>query len=192
MLTEYRDIGQQPPERVKFTARLAELHKNSVSPTGKFGFHMKTMVGPITQHNDGWSDSWEDIFANFFGGLLDLDGEKNEPWPEFEHTKHLTKVRVIPLLLWPLQSHGRNSKPCLVHGNLWDGNAATDRQTSFSAHNEYETGNWRASRHRLSSKTYIRQYQRKFAMSEPAEDWNARNLLYSLVTIRVRLFSTLP
>jgi hypothetical protein len=31
--------------------------RNSVSPTGKFGFHMKNMAGPTPQHNDGWSDS---------------------------------------------------------------------------------------------------------------------------------------
>jgi len=176
LLAEFREVGQQPPEPVRFTARLAELHKNSVSPTGKFGFHMKTMAGPIPQHNDGWSDSWEEIFSNFLGHLLDLDGEKNPPWPELEHVKRLTKTIVIPRLLRPLQSDGRNIKPCLVHGDLWDGNTATDLETgepfifdgkSFYAHNEYEIGNWRAPRHRLSSKTYIRQYQRNFPVSEP-------------------------
>ncbi|OIW35513.1 putative Ketosamine-3-kinase [Coniochaeta ligniaria NRRL 30616] len=189
MLAEFREVGQQPPEPVRFTARLAQLHKESVSPTGKFGFHLKTMAGPIQQHNDGWSDSWEDIFSNFLGHLLDLDGEKNSLWPEFEHIKYLTKARVIPRLLRPLQSNGRTIKPCLVHGDLWDGNSATDMQTgepfvfdpkSFYAHNEYETGNWRAPRHRLSSKMYVRQYQRNFPVSEPEEDWDARNLLYSL------------
>lgn len=211
MLCEFREVGQQPPEPVLFTQRMAELHRNSVSPTGKFGFHMKTMAGPIPQHNDGWSDSWEVIFGNFLGHLLDLDGERNESWPEFEHIKYLTKLRVIPRLLQPLQSNGRSIKPCLVHGDLWDGNTATDMETgepfifdpkSFYAHNEYETGNWRAPRHRLSSRIYIRQYQRNFPVSEPGilpsepvlsgelllcvadrlaeEDWDARNLLYSL------------
>lgn len=190
LLAEFREVGQQPPEPIRFTARLAELHKNSKSPTGKFGFHMRTLAGPIVQHNDGWSDSWEEIFSNLLGDLLDLDGEKNPPWPEFEHIKVLIKTIVIPRLLRPLQSDGRNIKPCLVHGDLWDGNTATDMKTgepfvfdgiSFYAHNEYETGNWRAPRHRLSSRTYIRAYQRNFPVSEPEEDWDARNLLYSLV-----------
>lgn len=189
MISEFREVGRQPPEPVRFTAGLAELHKNSVSPTGKFGFHMKMTAGWIRLHNDGWSDSWEEIFGNFLGHLLDLDGEKNEPWPELEHIKHLIKTRVIPRLLRPLQSHGRSIKPCLVHGDLWDGNAATDLATgepfvfdpkSFYAHNEYEIGNWRAPRHRLSSKVYVREYGRNFPASEPAEDWDARNLLYSL------------
>ena len=51
---------------------------------------------------------------------------------------------------------------------------------SFYGHNEYDTGNWRAPRHRLSHKDYIKNYKLRFAPSEPAEDWDARNLLYSL------------
>ena len=51
---------------------------------------------------------------------------------------------------------------------------------SFYGHNEYDTGNWRAPRHRLSNKAYIREYKSKFPVSPPEEDWDARNLLYSL------------
>ena len=50
----------------------------------------------------------------------------------------------------------------------------------YAAHNEYEIGNWRAPRHRLSNKSYIRNYKRNFPVSEPEEEWDARNLLYSL------------
>jgi protein-ribulosamine 3-kinase len=82
LLADFREAGQQLPDPTRITARLAELHKNSKSPTGKFGFHMRTLVGPIVQHNNGWSDSWEEIFSNLLGNLLDLDGEKNPPWPE--------------------------------------------------------------------------------------------------------------
>ncbi len=35
LLEEFREVGQQPPDPGKFTMRLAELHMNSVSPTGK-------------------------------------------------------------------------------------------------------------------------------------------------------------
>ena len=50
--------------------------------------------------------------------------------------------------------------------------------SSFYSHNEYDVGNWRASRHRLSSKVYM--YKRNFAVSEPEDDWDGRSLLYSL------------
>ena len=51
---------------------------------------------------------------------------------------------------------------------------------NIEAHNEYEIGNWRAPRHRLSDKTYIQNYKCNFPVSEPKEEWDARNLLYSL------------
>ena len=51
---------------------------------------------------------------------------------------------------------------------------------SFYGHNEYDTGNWRAPRHRLSNKSYIKEYKARFPVSPPEEDWDARNLLYSL------------
>ena len=51
---------------------------------------------------------------------------------------------------------------------------------SFYGHNEYDTGNWRAPRHRLSSKAYIKEYKKRFPVSQPEDDWDARNLLYSL------------
>jgi protein-ribulosamine 3-kinase len=51
---------------------------------------------------------------------------------------------------------------------------------SFYGHDEYDTGNWRKPRHWLGNKAYIRAYKKVFPVSEPAEDWDARNLLYSL------------
>jgi protein-ribulosamine 3-kinase len=37
------------------------------------------------------------------------------------------------------------------------------------AHNEYETGNWRAARHRLSVKVYTQTYRRHFPVSKPGK-----------------------
>ena len=85
---------------------------------------------------------------------------------------------MIPRLLEPLQSEGRSIKPCLVHGDLWDENTATDMDTgepfifdagSFYAHNEYEIGNWRAQRHRLSSRVYVENYKQNYRVSEPGK-----------------------
>ena len=60
------------------------------------------------------------------------------------------------------------------------GNAFVFDVCSFYGHNEYDTGNWRAPRHRLSNPTYIREYKSRFPVSPPEDDWDARNLLYSL------------
>lgn len=41
--------------------------------------------------------------------------------------------------------------------------------------------NWRAARFKLR-KSFIREYFRHFPMSAPQDDWDDRNLLYSLYT----------
>ncbi len=53
-------------------------------------------------------------------------------------------------------------------------------QADIDVSDEYDIGNWRAPRHRLSHKDYIRNYKLRYAPSEPVGDWDARNLLYSL------------
>ncbi|KAL2131705.1 hypothetical protein VTI74DRAFT_4724 [Chaetomium olivicolor] len=128
ILTQFRDVGQQPPEPIKFAERLAELHKNSVSPTGKFGFHTTTYHAKLPQVTD-WTASWTELFRKQISHMIKLDEAK--------------------------------------HG-------------SFYAHNEYKVGNWRAIRHRLSRKEYVESYKKAFPPSEPQEEWDDRNLLYSL------------
>lgn len=68
--------------------------------------------------------------------------------PRARHGTSLEKV--VPRLLLPLQSDGRVLKPCLIHGDCWDGNTATCARTgeafvfdvcSFYGHNEYDIGN---------------------------------------------------
>jgi len=176
LLTEFREVGEQPPNPDTFTARLAELHKKSPSPTGKFGFHVTTCHAKLPQVTACWEESWAVLYRKQLAHMIKMDAEKNGDMPEFSRLCDLVLNKVIPRLLDPLQSNGRSIKPCLIHGDLWDENTATDMDTgepfifdacSFYAHNEYEIGNWRAPRHRLSDKTYVRSYKRNFPVSEP-------------------------
>lgn len=178
LIEEFRLVGEQPPDPARFTAKLAELHKKSVSPTGKFGFHTMTCHGKVAQMTDQWNESWSVVYQQHLGYMVKQDEEQNGLWPEFKVLCDITLQNVIPRLLEPLQSEGRSIKPCLIHGDLWDENTATDMRTgepfifdpgSMYAHNEYETGNWRAIRHRLSNKTYVRGYKRHFPASEPGK-----------------------
>ena len=128
-LAEFRDVGDQPPDPIRFTARLAEMHQNSVSPTGKFGFHTTTCHTTVPQITNCWEEKWYKLYQKQLGLMVKLDVEKNGLWPEFKVLCDLTLEEVIPRLLGPLQSDGRNIKPCLIHGDLWDENAATDMNT---------------------------------------------------------------
>jgi protein-ribulosamine 3-kinase len=48
-LTEFREIEEQPPDPVKFTRKLTELHRNSISLTDKFDFHVPTCHEKLIQ-----------------------------------------------------------------------------------------------------------------------------------------------
>lgn len=178
LLADFREIGEQPPDPIKFAARIAELHEKSKSPTGKFGFHITTCHAKLPQTTSCWEDSWAVLYRKQLENMVRLDREKHGEWPEFSRICDLVLNIVVPRLLEPLQSDGRSIKPCLVHGDLWDENTATDVDTgqpfifdagSFYGHNEYEIGNWRAARHRLSDKVYVRNYKNHFPVSEPSE-----------------------
>ena len=57
LLTEFREVGQQPPDPIRLTRPLAELHHKSMSPTGKFDFHITTCHAKMNQLIDFWEDS---------------------------------------------------------------------------------------------------------------------------------------
>ena len=153
------------------------MHRRSVSPTGKFGFHMATCHAKIAQAVDTWEESWCALYSKHLGHVMEL-AKPILKWAEFDTVCKLTLEKVVPRLLLPLQSEGRTLKPCLIHGDCWDGNTAMDMHTgeafifdvcSFYGHNEYDTGNWRAPRHRLSNKAYIKNYKMNYPVSEPGK-----------------------
>lgn len=129
LLVEFRNVGEQPPEPIRFTARLAEMHRNSVSPTWKFGFHATTCHATLSQTTNTWEEWWWKLYQKQYARTVQLDLDRNDPSPEFKLLADLTLQKVIRRLLEPLQTGGRSIEPCLVHGDVWDENAATDMNT---------------------------------------------------------------
>lgn len=112
----------------------------------------------------------------------------NGPWPEYEKAFEQLKTQVIPQILDPLQADGQILKPCLVHGDLWEGNVGVDINTGdpvifdpsvMYAHHEYELGMWRRDVVKFKQQ-YIKQYQILVEPSEPKEQGDDRNRLYSI------------
>lgn len=96
--------------------------------------------------------------------------------------------KVIPKLLRPLETGGCSIKPCLIHSDLWPGNAMPDAQTgqiyifdscAFWGYNEADLGSWRALRYKMG-KPFLEEYQRLMGISESQVDWDDRNALYAL------------
>jgi fructosamine-3-kinase len=186
-LMDFHHFSHDLPDPAKFTAKIADLHRRSVSPNGKFGFVVPTCKGKMVQ-NTTWSDSWAEVFTRLMVDLHEVEIAVNGPWPEYEKAfKQLCDV-VIPQLLGALQEDGQKLKPCLIHGDMWEENVATDLETgdpmvydcsAMYAHNEFELGHWRRDGSRLG-KNYIRQYLRRMPPSEPVEQWEDRTRLYAM------------
>ena len=143
-LAEFRTLGEEPPEPPEFCRRLAKLHKNGTSPTGKFGFHVVTYNGDLPQDNT-FADTWEGFFANGFKHMLNLNLERAGKSEQLDALTPAFFEKVIPRLLRPLETGGNSIAPALVHGDLWCGNAAMDLEDDmpivfdrccFWAHNE--------------------------------------------------------
>ena len=170
-----------------FCARVAEVHRNSASPTRQFGFDVPNCHGKIPQVVD-WDHSWASFFARILESFFQRELDTNGPWPVYEEKFMEILVHVVPQLLNLLQAEGRVLKPCLVHGDLWEGNTATNLATGepvvfdasrFYAHNEYELGTWRRQGVKFGQ-AYFEQYLRHMPPSEPIEQWDDRIRLYSL------------
>ena len=177
------------PEPALLTSQIAELHRNGISPTGMFGFPVTTVIG-VLERTVTWEKSWTKSFTHQMQDVIRYDNDTNGPWPEYDAACQQLLDVVIPRLLEPLQTDGRSITPTLIHGDLWERNIGIDMETgenvifdpgSTYAHNEMEFGTWRCSwAFYFNSPVYMRLYQRHIPPSEPADQWDDRNRLYSI------------
>lgn len=188
-LSDFHDLDvSAPPEPVDFISRIAALHRGT-SPNGMFGFPVPTVIG-VMERTVTWEKSWAKSFTHQLEDVIRYDNETNGPWPAYDAACRQLIDAVIPRLLGALQSDGRSITPALVHGDLWEQNVGIDMETGRTivfdpgctyAHNEMEFGTWRCSwAFYFNSPVYMRLYQRHIEPSEPVEEWDDRNRLYSI------------
>ncbi|KAI1208241.1 Fructosamine/Ketosamine-3-kinase [Annulohypoxylon truncatum] len=190
-LCDYLEINHEPPDHKRLGKKLAELHQKSNSPTGKFGFYVTTFDGKLPL-NTAWESNWTSFFKKLMLGVYKLDVEINGFWKELDDVMKITIERLIPRLLDPLTADGRSIKPCLIHGDLWESNIGTDAHTgelyifdacSYYAHHEKEIGIWRCKHHQMRAEEYQKEYFKNHERSEPVEEFDDRNRLYSVETL---------
>lgn len=99
-------------------------------------------------NDNTWCDTWEEWFTRAMKKILELDIECHAGHETNEEMLSLTVPflqKVIPRLLRPLESDGRQIQPTLIHSDLWPGNAKHDVETDevmifdscgYSGHNE--------------------------------------------------------
>ena len=200
---EFINLIAEHPDPEDISRVIANLHKRSAgtSPDGKFGFPVPNCHGKIVQPN-GWDADWSRYFTTLITAFYEADVAVNGTDSEYEGAFNALKKHVIPRLLKPLQEGGRVLQPCLVHGDLWheniglgedagdegDAEDAEDEEqqpvvvydaSMFYGHNEYEVGTWRTV-FVAFDESYRKQYRLHFPPSEPAEEWDDRNRLYSI------------
>ncbi|KAL1862500.1 hypothetical protein VTK73DRAFT_6876 [Phialemonium thermophilum] len=192
-ICDYLELDHTLPDPVRLGEKLAELHRKSESPTGMFGFHCTSFDGKLPL-NTTWESSWTTFFQTLMRDVYKLDVEVNGFWQELDDAVQTTLHRLIPRLLDPLTSDGRSIKPCLIHGDLWEANIGTDAYTgeiyifdacAYYAHHEKELGIWRCKHHKLYGEEYRQEYFKNYQPSEPLEEYDDRNRLYSVETLLI-------
>ena len=186
---EFIEMTTDDPDPVQLATKLAKLHLGSHSPTGKFGFPVPTCRGNVVQAVVPWQSSWVDFFIQIFQGIMDMNTKLNGEWKDLEPCVQRTIKYVVPQVLGPLEADGRKVVPYLIHGDIWDGNVGTSLETGevyvfdasvYYAHYELEIALWRGLVcKQLGARVYQTEYLAKMGVSEPAEQFEDRQRLYS-------------
>ena len=143
-LCDFVHIVDELPDIQNFTTTVAELHAKSSSPNGKYGFPLPTYLGQMPQYHT-WTDSWEVFFTRSMERLMTTIEESQGPDKQLRYLFGQTMNKVVPRLLRPLETGGRQIKPSLVHGDLYSDNVSIDAEDGRSilyhaaclyAHNE--------------------------------------------------------
>ncbi|KAJ5657797.1 Fructosamine/Ketosamine-3-kinase [Penicillium longicatenatum] len=187
-LCDFIEMSNMTPDPVQFATNVVQLHQASKSPTGMFGFHINTCQGNLPQQT-AWNPSWVDYYVQLVKGAMALNKERNGDWKDLEELIDRLITKVVPQVLGPLESDGRVVKPTLIHGNLWDGNIGISLETggiyaydacAHYAHNEMEVAIWRTRSCKILSKqVYLSSYVSQMGISEPIEQFEDRNRMYT-------------
>lgn len=118
-LCDFHIMDKETPNAEIFTARLAEIHKKSVSPNGKYGFHVTTYNRKLPQ-DCTWTDTWEECYRNNLKRMFDLGEEARGSDDDFKKIRDTVLDRAVTRLLRPLETERRSIKPCPVHGICGD------------------------------------------------------------------------
>ena len=186
-LCDFIEMTNTLPEPALFCAKLAQLHECSQSPTGMFGFPIPTCHGRFAQEIS-WDPNWPSFFTKLLRTALAIEKKECDPWPEYEAISARVLSHVIPRLIGALEENGRQIRPSLIHGDLWEGNVATDVSNgniyifdagAYYAHHEMDLGMWRYERYEFAKKSeYKQEYLRVMGVDEPVEEFDDRNRLY--------------
>jgi protein-ribulosamine 3-kinase len=118
------------PEIQSFTSTLAELHTKGINPDGRYGFHVPTYKDTVPQYT-AWHDTWEEFYYHSMKWFMDAEEKSQGVDKEMRELCQSILDKVIPRLLRPLETGGRQKQPRLIHGELWPGNTSWNIDTNM-------------------------------------------------------------
>lgn len=125
---EFVDMTDTLPD-MSVMKGLADLHKKAISPNGKYGFEVPTLQGTIPQYTE-WTESWEDFFSKSIQQVFEAEEKSQGSDPEVQELCRQILSKVVPRLLRPLETGGRQIQSRLIHDDIWDGNTSTNIKTN--------------------------------------------------------------
>ncbi|OAA39324.1 Fructosamine/Ketosamine-3-kinase [Beauveria brongniartii RCEF 3172] len=186
-MAEYSNLRARAPPLEQFLPIVKQMHQQSISPTGKFGFHVTSYYGPPPMLVD-WTDNWEEFWVREFrSGLKYVERMRGQD-PELLEIAEQFIEKVASRLLRPLQTGGRSIKPSLCHGNFCDGNIQFNVDTyqpvifdpcSFYGHHEMDSQCMKNPRC-IIGQNFIDLYKVKVGASRPIEYFEDRVALYAI------------
>ncbi|KAK8095006.1 Fructosamine kinase-domain-containing protein [Apiospora hydei] len=196
LLCHFVHIFSDLPSINLLPARMAQLHDRAIAKDGNFGWHVPIAGGqmPVIVAK---SHSWEDLFTRYMRYMFRAEEITQGPrTPEIERLTGVLFNRIIPRLLRPLETGGRELIPRLLHTDLWTGNLGVNDEgdaivfdpMSMYGHNEMDIGVWNNARQKTGM-PFINKYHSLFPRSAPEEDSYGRILLYTLA-FNVRIAAT--
>lgn len=104
-----------------FGRRFARLHRSTARQTGeRFGFEHDNYIGSTPQPN-GWTDDWVELFRERrLRFQIELARQNGLSDPELDRLMDRLMNRLDELVDLP------DEPACLLHGDLWSGNAMSD------------------------------------------------------------------
>lgn len=190
LLYYHRVLFNELPPVKEAVKLLSHLHRCSESPDGLFGFPVDTYRETVCSRTSRRSEKWETFFTELLEDTMRQDRGLHEADEELVELEEILLSKVVPRLLRPMETGGRQVKPVLLHGNLWHGNMATDEAhpdipavffdpSCLWGHNEYDLAFWRAGRYKTNL-IFRQEYVREMGESAPGKDFDDRNALYAL------------
>lgn len=115
----FRDMVDDLLSVSKLGALVLKIHLDSMGrfPNGKFGFYVTTHLANVLNDNT-WCESWEEWFTNAMKRMIQAEENSHGHDEKLKELTHALLTKVIPRLLRPLETGGREIRPCLIHSDL--------------------------------------------------------------------------